>query len=149
MARKRAHGEGTIGKRKDGRWEARASIGYTEKGIPKRHTAYGRTQAEVKKKLDLLKQQVGVGTYSDAKLTSAIFLERFLDEKARDVKPSTLEQYKICIRRCILSRIGRVRLDKLNPMKAQKLLSDIRDTSERSAARSFSVPTNKQYASNS
>lgn len=129
MAKKRAHGEGTIGKRKDGRWEARVSIGYTDKGTPKRHTVYGRTQAEVKKKLDLLRQQVDSGTYSDAKLTIATFLERFLSEKARDVKPSTLEQYEICTRRCILPRIGRVRLDKLTPMQVQKLLVDIRDAS--------------------
>ena len=47
MAKKRANGEGTFRKRDDGRgWEARF---YDEQG--KRHSVYGKTQAEVRKKL--------------------------------------------------------------------------------------------------
>ena len=43
---KRSNGEGTICKRKDGRW---CAAYYDEKYI--RHYVYGKTQAEVKKKL--------------------------------------------------------------------------------------------------
>lgn len=129
MAKKRAHGEGTISKRKDGRWEGRVSAGYNETGTPKRRAVYGRTQAEVKKKLDVLKQQVDAGTYTDTKLTVAAFLERHLAEKARDLKPSTLEQYEICVRRCIVPSIGRVKLDKLTPMQVQTLIGEVRDAS--------------------
>ncbi len=129
MARKRAHGEGTIGKRKDGRWEGRVSVGYTEKGTPKRHVVYGRTQAEAKRKLDLLKQQLESGTRTDTKLTVATLLEQYLVEKARDVKPSTLEQYEICVRRCIVPRIGKVRLDKPTPVQVHTLIGEIRDAS--------------------
>lgn len=129
MARKRAHGEGTIGKRKDGRWEGRVSDGYTEKGTPKRHVVYGRTQAEAKRKLDLLKQQLESGTRTDTKLTVAALLEQYLVEKARDVKPSTLEQYEICVRRCIVPRIGKVRLDRLTPVQVHTLIGEIRDVS--------------------
>ena len=129
MAKKRAHGEGTISKRKDGRWEGRVSVGYNETGTPKRRAIYGRTQAEVKKKLDVLKQQVDAGTYTDTRLTVAAFLERHLAEKARDLKPSTLEQYEICVRRCIVPRIGMVKLDKLTPMQVQILIGEVRDAS--------------------
>lgn len=129
MAKKRAHGEGTLGKRKDGRWEGRITLGYTEKGTPARKTVYGRTQAEVKKKLDSLKQQIELGTYSDRILNVETYLNSFLLEKAKDVAASTFEQYEICIRRCIVPRIGRVRLDKLTPLQVQKLLSDIREAS--------------------
>ena len=45
MAKKRANGEGNIYKRDNGSWEAR----YTVNG--KRHSIYGKTQAEVRKKL--------------------------------------------------------------------------------------------------
>ena len=35
MSKKRANGEGSIRKRKDGRWEGRMVIGYDDKGLPK------------------------------------------------------------------------------------------------------------------
>ena len=49
MAKKRANGEGSIRKRKDGRWEGRYTAGYdskTGKRIIK--NVLGKTQAEVK-----------------------------------------------------------------------------------------------------
>ena len=52
MAKKRVNGEGTIGKRKDGRWEGRYTVGHdpeTGKSIIK--NVLGKTQAEVKEKL--------------------------------------------------------------------------------------------------
>ena len=48
MAKKRANGEGSIRKRKDGRWEGRYTAGYdakTGKRITK--NVLGKTQAEV------------------------------------------------------------------------------------------------------
>ena len=52
MSKKRANGEGSIRKRKDGRWEGRYTAGYdakTGKRIIK--NVLGKTQAEVKEKL--------------------------------------------------------------------------------------------------
>ena len=52
MAKKRANGEGSIRKRKDGRWEGRYTAGtdpVTGKAIVK--SVLGKTQAEVKEKL--------------------------------------------------------------------------------------------------
>ena len=52
MARKRANGEGSIRKRKDGRWEGRYTVGHdpkTGKQIIK--SVLGKTQGEVKEKL--------------------------------------------------------------------------------------------------
>ena len=52
MAKKRANGEGSIRKRKDGRWEGQYTTGHDpeiEKAIYK--NVLGRTQAEVKEKL--------------------------------------------------------------------------------------------------
>ena len=42
MSKKRGNGEGSITKRKDGRWMARYTV-HTAKG-PKRRTVYGRTR---------------------------------------------------------------------------------------------------------
>lgn len=52
MAKKRANGEGSIRKRKDGRWEGRYTAGHdpnTGKTIYK--NVLGKTQGEVKEKL--------------------------------------------------------------------------------------------------
>jgi integrase len=49
VSKKRGNGEGSITKRKDGRWEARYTI-HTSAG-PKRRTLYGRTRQEVAGKL--------------------------------------------------------------------------------------------------
>lgn len=47
MAGKRGRGEGNIRKRKDGTWEARASIGYDRgTGKPKRISKYFKTRQD-------------------------------------------------------------------------------------------------------
>ena len=54
MAKKRANGEGSIRKRKDGRWEGRYTAGHdpdTGKAIIK--NVLGKTQAEAKEKLKI------------------------------------------------------------------------------------------------
>ena len=48
---KRGNNEGTITRRKDGRWEARISLGRDATGKVKRITLYGKTRQEVAEKL--------------------------------------------------------------------------------------------------
>ena len=55
MARRRANGEGCIRKRKDGTWEARITLGYDPFGKQMTKSVYGRTQRDVKEKLERLK----------------------------------------------------------------------------------------------
>ncbi|MGL4282322.1 hypothetical protein [Eubacterium aggregans] len=43
------HGE-NIRKRKDGRWEARYTFGYDDKGKPQVYSVYGKSYKEVKRK---------------------------------------------------------------------------------------------------
>jgi integrase len=49
-ARRRAYGEGTISKRKDGRWIGIAELGWQD-GKRRRKYVYGTTRAEVAAKL--------------------------------------------------------------------------------------------------
>lgn len=51
MSKKRANGEGSIRKRKDGRWDGRYTAGYDTNGKPITKNVLGKTQAEVKEKL--------------------------------------------------------------------------------------------------
>lgn len=51
MAKRRTNGEGSIRKRKDGRWEGRYTIGYDlETGKQQIKNVLGKTQAEVREK---------------------------------------------------------------------------------------------------
>ncbi|WMT57878.1 flagellar biosynthesis anti-sigma factor FlgM [Truepera radiovictrix] len=49
----------------------------------------GKTQAEALAKVAELKQRLANGTYSDTKLTVRGYLEQWLAEKERHIKPST------------------------------------------------------------
>ena len=57
MGSKRANGEGTVRKRKDGRWEGRVVIGYDEKGNPKTKSVLAHTKGECLEKLEKLKEE--------------------------------------------------------------------------------------------
>ena len=48
---KRGNGEGSITKRKDNRWEGALTVGYTDKGNPRRVRVYCKTRTEVAEKL--------------------------------------------------------------------------------------------------
>ena len=118
MAR-RIHGEGTISERKDGTYEGKISLGVDADGKRKRKTVYGKTQKEALAKLDAIKQQLANGTFSDTKLTVKAYLEQWLKEKAREVKPQTVEDYEYQLTKYVTPRIGRVQLAKLTPLKIQ------------------------------
>ena len=51
---KRANGEGTIRQRKSGLWEGLYTVGKDENGKLIRRSIYGKTQAEVRKKLNAI-----------------------------------------------------------------------------------------------
>lgn len=68
---KRANGEGSIFRRKDGTWSAEASY-RDDDGRNKRRTVYGRTQAEVRAKLDEIRERLDAGApVKDATMTLA------------------------------------------------------------------------------
>lgn len=125
--KRRGHGEGTILKRKDGRWQGAVTVGYDEEGRQKRRTVYGRSQAEVREKLEKIRQQFTEGTLVDTQLTLKAYLDQWLAEKKRQVKPRTHDSYRYTIDKYLLPRLGRVKLAKLTPLRAQAALSAIAD----------------------
>jgi len=125
--RKRAHGEGSIDRRPDGRWRGRITVGRDwETGKPKRITVYGKTQGEVKDKLDELKQQIKNGGYVDiGKMTFAEWLDIWLEEYARRaVRPTTYDSYEYLIRVHIKPGLGGILLRDLQPFNIQKFYNE-------------------------
>src|SRR5215210_2094383 len=83
--RKRGQGEGTIYKRKDGRWVGVVTLGY-ENGKLKRKNLYGKTREDVKDKLIAVLNDVRKGIpIPNDRQTVAQFLTCWL---ADTVKPS-------------------------------------------------------------
>lgn len=122
---RRAKGEGSIVKRKDGTWQAELLLGYSDEGKRQRKFVYGKTQKEVRGKLDAIKQSIANGTFSDTKMTVRAYLEEWLKEKARQVKPRTAELYSYYAKSHIAPSIGRIQLSKLTPVQVQGLLRDV------------------------
>ena len=96
MAKKRANGEGSIRKRKDGRWEGRYTVGRDpETGKPIVKNVLGRSQTEVREKLKAameLAEKVDVTRSEDFTLTE--WLQYWMDNYGRVyLRPSSQVNY--------------------------------------------------------
>ena len=123
-ARKRGQGEGSVYKRKDGRWAAVANLGY-QAGKLKRKYYYGETRKEACDKLTaaLNDLQKGVPIVTERQ-TLKEFLERWMtDCVTPSVRPSTLVSYDYQIRLHIAPQLGRIELTKLSPQQIQTYLN--------------------------
>jgi hypothetical protein len=102
--KKAANNQGTIFAReitrKDGstyvRWEAHISFGKDGRGQRKRKIVYASTQAEVLVKLEKIKTQVTVGTYSEDKRTLTQYLSEWLTHKNSRLTPRQSYYYTNC-----------------------------------------------------
>jgi integrase len=121
MSKKRGNGEGSITKRRDGRWMARYTV-HTVKG-PKRKHIYGRTRQEVAEKLSkAVSDRVGGLVFDGDHETLEAYLQRWIDEVLRGtVKQSTLENYAYIARLHIIPELGRVRLKALKSRDVRRL----------------------------
>ena len=120
MARKSntrgAQGGGTIRQRKDGRWEARYTVG-RDSGTGKQvqRSVYGATQQEVRKKLAQLTAAIDNGTYKEpCKMTVGQWLDVWAADYLGGVKPFTVVSYTGHIKNHIKPTLGAVKLEALN-----------------------------------
>ncbi len=118
MAKKRANGEGNLRKREDGKgWEARY---YDERG--KRHSVYGKTQAEVRKKLAAAIAETHADSeVDDCDLTVGQWLAIWQRDFLGNVKPGTALNYESVIRIHILPVIGEIELTALRTPVVQRM----------------------------
>lgn len=124
-----AKGAGMIRHRKDGLWEARYTAGYdpgTGKQIQK--SVYGKTQAEVRKKLTQYTRQIDEGVYTEpSKMTVSVWLDIWLKEYIQDtVKPFTVKSYETLIRIHINPALGAARLTELTTPAIQQFYNRLK-----------------------
>lgn len=122
---KRANGEGTIKKRKNGTWEGQYVAGKDENGKVIRRSIYGRTQKEVAQKLTAVLNDMNTGTYIEPdKMTVSEWCKIWLKEYNSNVKSSTLAQYSYLNRCHITPKIGTIRLQKVTAPQLQKFINE-------------------------
>jgi integrase len=127
---RRSKGEGSVTRRKDGRWQASLLAGYKPDGKPLRRYFYADTPTEARALLrDAIRRgedRSGAPALTPARLTVAAFLEEWLNDAARHrLKRSTFEQYVSVTRRTLTPALGRHRLDKLTPAHVQHMTASM------------------------
>lgn len=119
-----ASGSGTIRQRPDGTWEARLTVG-TDPGTgkPVRKSVYGKTQAEVRKKMTATQRAIDNGTYqAPDKTTVSQWLDTWMETFcAVKVKPLTYSTYNVAIKNHIKPSLGALRLQAVRGVHVQKL----------------------------
>ena len=134
MARRAAQGAGTIRKKTVTRkgkeytyWEARITVGRdpgTGKQIQKSFS--GKTQKEVREKMQSAAVEVNTGTYiPPAKLNVGQWLDIWIDEFLNNLKPGTVGSYKGLIKNHIKPAIGAVKLTDLHPHGVQTFINGL------------------------
>jgi len=121
---KRGHGEGTIYKRKDGKWEAKASIGYDPAtGKLKRITKYFETRKEAQEWLAQVQHEKRTGQFVEPdKVTVGEWVMRYLQTYAkRKVRPNTFADYMDVFKSHINPVIGTIPLQALRTNTIQEL----------------------------
>ena len=128
MAKRRANGEGSIRKRKDGRWEGRYTAGRDPvTGKPIYKNVLGKTQAEDKEKLKKAiadSQQLDMSRSKSYTVESWIKLwyEVYAEPRLRE---KTKEYYLNYINNHIMPKIEKIPLDKLTTIQIQKFYNDL------------------------
>ena len=123
MAKKRANGDGSIRKRKDGRWEGRYVVGHdpiTGKMISR--NVLGKTQAEVKAKLrTAIENSKRLDYTQTGKYTVGQWMDEWFEAYAKvKVRPSSHQTYKGYIENHIKPNIGDIPIEKLTSLQLQK-----------------------------
>jgi len=110
MARRRGNNEGSIFKRKDGRWVGEVSLN------GRRLTKYAKTQKECRDWVNVTLGKIEHGlSFDGAQLTFSQYMESWLSGKELARRPSTVRNYRRYMNLYILPALGR--------MKVQSILS--------------------------
>ena len=125
---RRANGEGTIFRRKDGRWSAQLYM-TTTTGRRKRMIVYGKTRAEVREKMTALHRDMDRGLrVPEEKWSVAGYLAHWLEHVVKPNKaPKTYQGYELVVRLHIVPVVGRKRIRDLGVADVRDLLARLEE----------------------
>jgi integrase len=124
---RRGNGEGSISRRKDGRWMGRYTV-HTAEG-PKQRAVYAATRTVAAEQLTKAMADSNGGlVFDEDNATVREYLERWLEDSVRgSVRGSTFESYRRQARRYLIPALGRVKLRKLTHVHVQHLYREMQD----------------------
>lgn len=119
MAR-RGHGEGSITRRKDGRYQAAITL-----ENHKRKYFYGETRKEVQDKLNLALYEKKQGMLATGpQQTLKVFLEKWIEQVCKlTKKPNTYSTYRYMLHAHIIPSLGYIKLQKLTVEHLQEFFA--------------------------
>src|SRR5687767_6431257 len=122
MTSRRGHGEGTIKRSSDGRWEAMITL-----PSAKRKSLYGKTRKEVQEKLRAALRDLEAGhNLTTGRQTVSQFLDLWLENTVKPrVRPKTYKDYSQLARLYIKPALGRHQVAALSPAHVQKMMADM------------------------
>lgn len=120
---RRGRGEGSLMRRRDGRWEAR--ITFQEGGTQRRRSFYATTQREAARKLrDALKRHDDGLPLPAGRETLGSFLTSWLrNTAAPTLRRRTLQSYELIVSRHLNPQLGGVPLARLTPDMIQEYMN--------------------------
>jgi len=126
---KRGQNEGSIRERKDGKYEARYTVGRGYDGRQIQKSVYGQTRDEVRKKLTKALRELDIGSYVEpSRTTISEWLDNWLwNYKKQVLKPKTLDSYEQIIRLYLKPALGHVYLKDLRTDHVQKMINSMAD----------------------
>lgn len=127
MGKKKANGEGSITKRKDGRYMGRYTV------ESKRKAVYGDSFEEVRQKLNEILNEIAKGAYVEPnKYSVEKWLQEWLELYALPtVKRSTYISYEGYVRIHLVPEIGQIKLTSLSTRDLQKFFKEKAGTEEK------------------
>lgn len=116
MAKRRGNNEGSIYRRKNGKWQAQVSIDGSRIG------KLFDTRKECNEWINQIAQQKTRGlTVHSAKTTFGEYLHQWLNDVQPSLKPTTISQYRGIVRNHIDRNLGHVKLSDITPRLIQNL----------------------------
>jgi integrase len=125
ISKKSANGQGTIIKRANGTWEWRITLHYVD-GTTERKSVYGKTQAEAKKKGDLLLVQAQ-GIKRASGLTILDLVQMFYADGEKRLSHNTLRQYHYAFDTYLVPQFGSVKIASVKASMLDTLIDRCRN----------------------
>ena len=117
MTKRRVKGEGSVYRRKDGRY-----MGEYNDATGKRRYVSGKNKQDVATKLRKALEERDKGIAHDSKeLTLSKYLDRWLEQQKDRVRVGTYKPYEAIVRLHIKPTLGSTKLDKLNAIQLERL----------------------------
>ena len=125
---RREYGSGSISKRADGTWTARMVIGVNEKGKPRIKALYGKTEREVKKKLNDFQKEFYKNNQSVVqRSTVENYMRTWLYENKQNLlKPKSFDRLEQTVLYQVIPLVGHIQLAAFQSSDVQTMLNTLK-----------------------